>query len=217
MPTSVNGRKFITKEEGRRLKAYQDSVNVWTIGVGHTSAAGPPRVTQGMTITAAEADEILSRDLAQFEKSVEKNVKVPLTQNQYDALVSLCFNIGPTGFANSTVVKKLKVLDYQGAADAFLNWSRAGDQKELLKARRQRERALFLKDGPKVDPITRATKVTKEAAKNTPIATSTVIATATAGGGSLLSQITSWEAVGALGLLIVAGCIAYIIWKRYNG
>lgn len=216
MPTSPAGRKFITKEEGNKLKAYQDSVGVWTIGVGHTSNAGPPRVVSGLKITAAESDEILARDLATFEKAVERNVKVPLTQNQYDALVSLCFNIGATGFANSTVVKKLKVLDYDGAADAFLNWSRAGSQTQLLRPRRQRERALFLKDGPKIDPVTKATKVTKEAAKSTPIATSTVIGTAVAGGGSLLSGVTSWEAVAALGVLLIAGCVAYIIWKRYN-
>lgn len=216
MPTSPAGRKFITKEEGNKLKAYQDSVGVWTIGVGHTSNAGPPRVVSGLKITAAESDEILSRDLAEFEKAVERNVKVPLTQNQYDALVSLCFNIGAKGFANSSVVKALKVNDYQTAADAFLKWTRAGNQAELLKPRRQRERALFLKDGPKVDPVTKAVKVSKEAAKNTPIATSTVIGTAVAGSSGILGSIGSWEAVAALGVLVIAGCIAYIIWKRYN-
>jgi hypothetical protein len=169
-----------------------------------------------MTITAAEADEILSRDLARFEKAVEKNVKVPLTQNQYDALVSLCFNIGPTGFANSTVVKRLKESDYSGAADAFLKWSRAGNQTQLLLPRRKRERALFLKDGPKVDPVTKAVKTTKEAAKNTPIATSTVIGTAVAGSSGILGSIGSWEAVAALGVLVIAGCVAYIIWKKYQ-
>jgi lysozyme len=216
MPMSPAGRKFLTKEEGNKLKAYQDSVGVWTIGVGHTSAAGPPRVVAGLKITTAESDEILSRDLAQFEKAVERNVKVPLTQNQYDALVSLCFNIGPKGFANSSVVRALKKSDYQEAADAFLKWSRAGDQKTILLARRQRERALFLKDGPKVDPVTKAVKTTKEAAKSTPIATSTVIGTAVAGSSGILGSIGSWEAVAALGVLVIAGCVAYIIWKKYQ-
>lgn len=216
MPTSPAGRAFITKEEGRKLTAYQDSVGVWTIGVGHTTNAGLPRVFPGMKITAKEADEILSKDLETFEDAVERNVKVPLTQNQYDALVSLCFNIGATGFSNSTVVKKLKSLDYQGAADAFENWSRAGKNAKLLLPRRKREKALFLKGGPKVDPVTKAAVVTKEAAKSTPIATSTAIGTAIAGSGTLLSQVTSWEAVGALGVLVVAACIGYIIWKRYN-
>lgn len=144
--TSQRGRNLISDREGNVLKAYQDSVGVWTIGVGHTSAAGAPKVTRGMTITLAESDEILSRDLKTFEKAVRDAVKVPLTQNQFDALVSFCFNIGGGAFAKSTLVKKLNAGDTAGAADQFLRWNKVkGKVVRGLTTRRQGERAQFLK------------------------------------------------------------------------
>ena len=94
MTTSAAGRQFITEEEGQRLTSYQDSIGVWTIGVGHTSAEGPPHVTAGLQITSQECDEILARDLQKTEQAVLSCVTVPLAQNEFDALVSLCFNIG---------------------------------------------------------------------------------------------------------------------------
>lgn len=149
MKVSAAGRKAIAAHEGVRLKAYPDPATggePWTIGVGHTSAAGPPKVTKGMTITADECDEILSRDLATFEKAVLKVVTAPLTQNQFDALVSLAFNIGAGNLAKSTLVKKLNARDYRGAADQFTVWNKAaGKVMNGLVKRRAEERALFLK------------------------------------------------------------------------
>src|SRR5687768_1290308 len=124
MNTSPAGRKVLVQREGRRLKAYRDSVDVWTIGVGHTSAAGPPKVVPGLTITEAECDAIFSRDFAAFAASVEAAVKVPLAQHEFDALVSFCYNIGQAGFARSTVVRRLNAGDRRGAADAFLMWNK---------------------------------------------------------------------------------------------
>lgn len=149
MKVSDAGRKAIAAHEGVRLKAYPDPATggePWTIGVGHTSAAGPPKVTKGMTITAEECDEILSRDLATFEKAVLKVVTAPLTQNQFDALVSLAFNIGAGNLSKSTLVKKLNARDYRGAADQFTVWNKAaGKVMKGLVNRRADERALFLK------------------------------------------------------------------------
>jgi GH24 family phage-related lysozyme (muramidase) len=99
MQTSTAGRAAIARREGTKLVAYQDSGGVLTIGTGHTSAAGAPHVTAGMGITAAEADQILSRDLAATEAAVTKAVHVPLAQHEFDALVSLAFNIGAGAFA----------------------------------------------------------------------------------------------------------------------
>jgi lysozyme len=145
MKMSAPGRKKLTAREGVRLKAYKDSVGVWTIGVGHTSMAGPPKVTSGLTITNAESDAIFARDLVKYENAVNKSVKVPLTQNQFDALTSLCFNIGPTAFAKSTLVRKLNAGDVQGAANAFLSWNKAGGKViPGLVTRRKAERAQFL-------------------------------------------------------------------------
>ncbi len=150
MKTSIAGRKAISEREGVRLKAYRDLVGIWTIGVGHTSAAGPPAVYSGQTITAVECDEILSRDLAKFEAAVNGSVTVPLSQNQFDALVSLAFNIGGGAFAKSSLVRKLNGRDYAGASDAFLAWDKAGGQVvQGLSTRRQAERAQFLRrDAP---------------------------------------------------------------------
>ena len=94
MKVSAAGRAAIAQREGNKLTAYQDSVGIWTVGVGHTAVAGEPKPAKGMKITAAESDAILARDLGDVERSVLKTVTVPLSQNEFDALVSLVFNIG---------------------------------------------------------------------------------------------------------------------------
>lgn len=142
---NASGLEIIKHFEGVRLKAYQDSVNVWTIGYGHTSMAGPPNVTAGLTITAAEAENILKRDLGLFEKGVSEAVKISVNSDQFSALVSFAFNVGVGNLKSSTLLKKLNADDYTGAADEFLRWTKAGGN-ELpgLVRRRRAERALFL-------------------------------------------------------------------------
>jgi len=149
MKTSSTGRAAIARREGNKLIAYQDSAGIWTIGVGHTSAAGEPKVTKGMKITAAQSDEILSRDLAAVERDVTAAVKVPLNQNEFDALVSLVFNIGAGAFRNSTLLRKLNAGDRAGAADQFRVWNKItqGGKKVAIKGlttRREDERKQFL-------------------------------------------------------------------------
>jgi len=130
---------FITKEEGARNKAYKDSKGLWTIGVGHLIKTDEDYLLTA-TLTNEQVEELLKSDLKWCSEAVETSVKVPLTQNQYDALYSLCFNIGGTNFAKSTVVKKINANDMQGAADAILMWNKP----DVLINRRKRERALFL-------------------------------------------------------------------------
>jgi lysozyme len=145
MTTSPAGRKAIEQREGVRLQAYRDSVGIWTIGVGHAATSNvPPIPKAGMKITAEEADRLLTADLKRYESTVNLAVKVPLTQNQFDACVSLCFNIGQKGFAHSTVVARINKRDYHGAADAFLLWSHP----DVLRGRRRAERAQFLEGTP---------------------------------------------------------------------
>lgn len=141
MTTTAKGRHLIAQREGTRLDAYQDSVGIWTIGIGHSSAAGPPTVTKGMHITQAQCDEILSRDLKKFEASVNAAIARPLADHEFDALVSLCFNIGGYAFTNSTVVKRFNSGDKMGAADAMLLWNKAGGHVvDGLTTRRKSER-----------------------------------------------------------------------------
>jgi lysozyme len=124
MTISDDGIDVLTEREGVELVAYKDSVGVWTIGVGHTSAAGPPQVTSGMTITEDEAAQILDQDLDQFEECVNECIGPPMTQFQFDAFVSICFNIGTGAFAGSTFVKKFNEGDIEGAGDAILMWDK---------------------------------------------------------------------------------------------
>ena len=140
MQVSASGRAAIMQREGCRLSAYRDSVGVLTIGVGHTGRASLPRVTPGMRISEVQADHILATDLAPFEASVSRAVKVRMTQHEFDACVSLAFNIGGGGFQGSTVVHKLNSGDRRGAADAFLLW----EQPPELRDRRESERKQFL-------------------------------------------------------------------------
>lgn len=143
MKTSSQGRKFIEGFEGLYLKTYNDGTGVQTIGYGHTTAAGPPKVYRGQVITEEQADQILSDDLGKVETQVNTLVRVPINQNQFDALVSFHFNTGALG--RSTVLKKLNAGDTKGAADALLLYNRGGGRVMAgLVRRRQAERKMFL-------------------------------------------------------------------------
>jgi len=116
------GSAILIQREGCRLTAYQDSVGVWTIGVGHTSAAGPPTVTPGMKITQQQANDIFDRDSDEFEGYVNKDVHVPLTAFQFDALTSFVYNVGSSAFHNSTMLKCINAGDMEGAFKQFSQW-----------------------------------------------------------------------------------------------
>jgi lysozyme len=132
---------YIIEEEGKRTRAYKDTKGLWTIGVGHLIKSDEQHLIHA-TLTDAEVKDLLRRDLDWCSEAVESSVKVPLAQAQFDALYSLCFNIGGTAFKRSTVVKRLNNGDYDGAADAILMWNKPPE----LKKRRKRERDLFLAD-----------------------------------------------------------------------
>lgn len=157
MKTSGNGIALIQEFEGERLVAYQDIVGIWTIGFGHTQGVEP-----GDKITSEQAAEILVQDLGKRERAIERLVEVEINQNEFDALVSLIFNIGIGGFSGSgqprpsTTLRKLNQDDRAGAADGFLLWHKATIDGVLtpidgLKRRRARERRLFL--APWVAPV----------------------------------------------------------------
>lgn len=139
---SEAGLLLIKQAEGLRLAPYQDSKGVWTIGYGHTKG-----ITQETdVITREEAEELLRNDLETAQGDVERLVRVPLSENQYSALVSLVFNTGADPL-RLTLGRKLNAGDYSGAAGEFLKWSHAGGEvlPGLLK-RRGLERGLFLQE-----------------------------------------------------------------------
>lgn len=136
----MNGIELIKSFEGCKLKAYQDSVGVWTIGYGRTT-----NVHKGDVITQQQADDYLLIEYKEFESKVKKLVKVPLTDNQLGALVCFAYNVGVGALSKSTLLKKLNVGDYKGAAEQFLVWNKAGGKiLNGLVRRRQAEKDLFL-------------------------------------------------------------------------
>jgi lysozyme len=144
MNTSEAGLKLIRQFEGLRLKAYRCPAGIWTIGYGHTTAAGPPEVREGMKITAAEADAILKRDLERFEAAVSAMVKVPLSQAQFDALVSFAFNCGTAALRRSTLLRRVNAGAFEAVPAELMKWTKA-DGRELpgLVRRRRAEAALW--------------------------------------------------------------------------
>lgn len=145
MKINAAGLDLIKRWEGLRLTAYKDAVGIWTIGYGHTAEAGPPAPKAGTKITDEEAEDILKRDLRQYERAVTKAVSIVPSSNQFAAMTSLCFNIGPGNFAQSSVVRLLNAGKPREAADAFLLWNKAGGKVlKGLTARREDEKKLFL-------------------------------------------------------------------------
>lgn len=141
MKTSQKGIDLIKEFEGTVLKVYKDAVGLPTIGIGHLIKKGEVFTT----LTQQQAEELLAKDLKQFEEGVSTSVKVALTQNQFDALVSFAFNLGIGNLNSSTLLKKLNVGDIQGAADQFPRWNKAGGKTLAgLTRRRLAEKELFL-------------------------------------------------------------------------
>ncbi len=139
MQISQRGLNAIIQREGVFLHAYRDSVGVWTIGTGHTSAAGPPAVKPGMTITKDQNNQILLQDLKPIEAQAKQYIKVPVTQNQYDAIISIVFNVGPR-FWKSQCIRLLNAGDTRGAANAIMQWSKPPE----IIGRRRTEQKQFL-------------------------------------------------------------------------
>lgn len=142
MRTSERGLEFIRDHEGCVLAAYPDpgtGGEPWTIGVGHTGGVKP-----GDTCTEAQAMAWLAEDVRDAEDAVNRLVKVPLTQDQFDALVSFAFNVGAGNLGGSTLLKLVNAGDFDGAAAQFPRWNRAAGQVLAgLTKRRLAEAALF--------------------------------------------------------------------------
>ena len=139
MKLGERGTEILKYFEGCKLTAYQDSVGVWTIGYGHTKG-----VYNGMTITQEEAEQMLLTELEEYEGYIEDMVTVPLTQNQFDALVVWIYNLGPTNFRNSTLLKELNAGNYNAAGQEITRWNKAGGKVLAgLVKRREAEAELF--------------------------------------------------------------------------
>ena len=140
MKISAEGLALIKKFEGLELKAYQCAAGVWTIGYGHTKD-----VQEGDEWSESHADHMLEVELEEFEGYINDNVTVALSQNQFDALVSWVYNLGPANLKASTMLKVLNSGDYEGVPAQIKRWNKAGGKvlKGLIR-RREAEALLFI-------------------------------------------------------------------------
>jgi lysozyme len=111
----------IASWEGYSGDSYKDIVGVWTIGFGTTDGVKQGQVTNPVAALQRKLD-----DVKKFEGALKQCVTVPLHQHEYDAYLSMAYNIGPTAFCNSTLVRKLNSGDYEGACKEILRWNKAG-------------------------------------------------------------------------------------------
>lgn len=166
LKTSQNGLEFITKWEGCILKPYKDVAGLRTIGVGHLIKSGE-NYPDGVEITKEHALELLSKDVEHCERSIQKNIEVPLNQNQFDALVSFGFNCGTGVYSNSGVASSLRIADYSSVPSKLEPWSKArinGTMQTVkgLLNRRKDEGILFTTPDPENDVLDFPVNVSKD-------------------------------------------------------
>ena len=230
MKTSDKGVALIKAHEGKRLSSYRCPGGVWTVGYGHTTAAGHPTVVPGMRITEREAEDILKRDLSRFEDRVNKLVKVPLTQGQFDALVSFDFNTG--ALHSSSLLKKLNAGEHSRVPAQLMRWTKGGGRELPGLVRRRRDEAELWRsldpgatggkadiaeiDEPKAPKPIRQSKTANAAflagAVGAIAPVNEIIKTTreTADGVSGLMAAGPWIAVA----VVVIAAAAFIIWDR---
>lgn len=140
MNISQRGIDLIKEFEGCKLKAYKCPAGVWTIGYGATGSG----IVEGLVWSQEQADAALAKHIAEFTSAVNSLVTVPLTQGQFDALVSFTYNLGAGRLRKSTLLRLLNSGDYSGAAKQFGRWINKGTSFESgLRRRREAERQLF--------------------------------------------------------------------------
>lgn len=238
MKTSEAGIDLIKGFESLELSAYPDPAtggDPWTIGYGHTSRAGPPKVFRGLRFTKTEADHVLRQDLAKYEAAIEKLVKVPLTQNQFDALSSFTFNCGPDALAKSTLLKRVNEKRFDAVPAEFMKWTKAaGKEMKGLVRRRRAEAALWrgIGENDHIQPqearaVPDAPKPSKSITKSTE-GNASILIGATAAGAAIKEAKPIIEdasdaytaAAGAIGTpavliaLAVLALAAYIWYRR---
>lgn len=209
---SDEGLAHLRKWEGLRLEAYRDTGGVWTIGYGHTG----PDVVPGRTITEVEAETLLCTDILEAERAVTNLVRVPLTDNQFAALVSFVFNVGPGAFAKSTLLRKLNAGDYDAVPSELARWNKDnGRTVKGLANRRAAEIGLWAKGafvasaGPTTAQPAPPPAITKE---NVTAAVSVLSGGAAVFAGSGPVQ---W-ALGAVIVMAAAAAVYLFVRQRMN-
>lgn len=235
MRMSADGLALVKEFEGLRLKAYKCPAGVWTIGYGHTSAAGSPEVNSGMEITKDEAEAILKRDMVQYEAGVEKLVKVELSQGQFDALVDFAYNAGVGALAKSTLLKRVNEERFDDVPAEFMKWTKGGGRELPGLVRRRRAEVKLWRGLDEIAPVshdeTRAepdTPAPKKSIVQSKEANGAVVAGGAGAiaavqeimpvikdGGDILSAM-SGTALVCLVIMVAAGAIWYFRKQRLD-
>ena len=206
---SPHGLAKLKQWEGLKTKAYKDAGGVWTIGYGHTAMAGSPVPYQGQVITAAEAENILLKDLMQYEAAVANNVKVKLNDNQFAALVSFTFNVGINAFKKSKLLKKLNNGNFDAVPTELMKWNKAGGKKLQGLVNRRRAEGYLWMEGAFVT----SKDVVPEQKKENPLFKKETIAPVISAASGLTGFATgSGPFQWALAAIMVIGAALLIYW-----
>lgn len=231
---SKKGQKFVQSFEGLFLSAYRDPIGVVTIGWGHTNHH-LPHFQMGDTWTKEKCEEVFRADMKLFEDEVKKQVKVPLTQGQFDALVSFTYNCGGGNLAKSSLLRKLNAGDYEGAAQQFQYWNKAGGRVLPGLTRRRLAEALMFRDTTPTVKAVETTSVDEVDRPDKSIFKSKIVQATTAVGigdaANTLSDVASaqdsvkhlglWDQIVHIahmpsvwiGLAVLCGVGAVIYWR----
>lgn len=220
MKTSSRGLDDIVLSEGVKLTAYRDKLtkadgtylDVWTIGVGHTTAAGPPAVTPGMMITAALAKEILARDISAVENRVTRAFKgAVIPQTVFDGAVSFDFNTG--GILTASWVAYWLTGDRATAEQHFLQWNKPPE----IIGRRKREADLIFRGVYRTGAAPPTLPPPVPALPAAPVPHTVAVGSAVAAGGlaaGLLGSDPTHALFIGLGVALVAGVVIYVVRRR---
>ena len=209
------GLALIRRFEGFSARSYRCPAGVWTVGFGHTSAAGPPAVSAGMTMTRGEANEILRRDSALFAGEVARSLQHELSDRQFSALVSFAFNVGIGNFRKSSVLAAVNGGDLAAVPRRLQLWVKAnGRTLPGLVRRRAAEAEMFIGGSSRADGRSSAGPISASDGK--PVHRSTTVAAAIA---AMLSGIAGTLSSGGLLtaiilILIIIVSAAWIIRER---
>lgn len=232
------GKKLIKSFEQLRLTAYDDArpelslrkgdevLGTLTIGYGHTDSS----VWIGQKITEAQADDYLDDDLREAEAAVEAGVAVPISDNQFSALVSFAFNVGVGAFRNSTLLRKINATDFAGAASEFDKWTKTtiGGRKVTsrgLVRRRSAEKELFTREMPSIrphqpfSPEPHGTAVGEAPSK--PVAKDVTFvgvgASIVAGAASQLEPLIGYsDTIRTVFIVLALASVGFVMWKRWS-
>lgn len=208
------GLDLIKRYEGLELEAYQDPVQIWTIGYGHTRGVKP-----GDTISEAQAEVFLYEDLDGAERAVSSNLSAEvfstISANHYSALVSFTYNVGAGSLRRSTLLKKINAGDFEAAANEFKRWNKAGGKVlNGLIARRAAEEELFRRE---VRPLkdSRTIKAASAATASTAaIGVATEVLQQLQPGLTLAQRLYEWAPILSIAVLVIG--IGVMVWARID-